>query len=81
MLLVRRVVVCCLTADATRSNEAAKCLHDDGQCLLVNRSGTYAACDAGRLTATTVQVQYISKLTPLTSPVVLAPFPHTACEC
>ena len=74
MLLVRRVAGCCLTADATCNNEAAKCLHDDGQCLLVNRSGTRAACDVVRLTATSVQVQYISKLTSLTSPVGLARF-------
>lgn len=30
LLLVRRVAASCLTTDATCSNAAAKCLHDDG---------------------------------------------------
>jgi hypothetical protein len=44
----------------------------DSVCLWT--AAARAACDVGRLTATTVQVQYISKLTSLTSLVVLARF-------
>jgi hypothetical protein len=76
-LLLVRVAAYCLTAVATCSDETTKCLHDNGQCQLVNCSATCAmettaSCDVVRLTATAVQVQYISKLTWLTSPVVLA---------
>jgi len=67
--LVRQVAAPCLAGDATCSNEAAKCLHVR---WTVSACGTCAACDIGRLTATSVEVQNISVLTSLTSPAVLA---------
>ena len=68
MLWARRVADCCLAADAIHAvmKPQSVCMCD-GQCLLVNRSGTCAARDVGRLTATAVQLQNISELTSLTS--------------